>query len=155
MLLLVTDLMDHVYRAPTSMRDGDRLDRFVPADDGVVPRLGRLLRLEVELGLAEARELIQGLIVAVVLAVIAAIALIAALVVLVAAAVAPLFGAPWQHLAVGGGGVALLALAVLGWSAWRLTHLSWPTETLKSVEENWQWLAAQLRSRLTLRSRAA
>jgi Putative Actinobacterial Holin-X, holin superfamily III len=147
--------MDHVHRVPASVRDRDGLDRLVPDDDGVVPRLGRLLRLEVELGLAEARALLQALVIAVVLAVIAAIALVAALVVLTAAAVAPLFGAPWQHLAVAGGGVALLALAVLGWSAWRLTHLSWPTETLKSVEENWQWLAAQLRSRLTLRSRAA
>jgi Putative Actinobacterial Holin-X, holin superfamily III len=147
--------MDSVHRLPTSARAGDGLDKPTPADDGVVPRLGRLLRLEVELGLAEARGLLQSVVIAVALAVVAAIALIAALVVLVAAAVAPLFGAAWQHLAVAGGGVALLALAVLGWSAWRLTHLSWPTETLKSVEENWQWLAAQLRSRLTLRSRAA
>jgi hypothetical protein len=147
--------MDHVHRVPAPARDGDGLDRLVPGDDGVVPRLGRLLRLELELGLAEARELLQSLVIAVALAVIAAIALIAGLVVLVAAAAAPFFGAAWQHLAVAGGGVALLALAVLGWSAWRLTHLSWPTETLKSVEENWQWLAAQLRSKLTLRSRAA
>jgi uncharacterized membrane protein YqjE len=147
--------MDPVHRVPASARDGHGLDRLALDDDGVVPRLGRLLRLELELGLAEARELLQSLVVAVALAVIAAIGLIAGLVVLVAAAVAPFFGAPWQHLAVAGGGVALLALAVLGWSAWRLTHLSWPTETLKSVEENWQWLAAQLRSRLTLRSRAA
>jgi uncharacterized membrane protein YqjE len=155
MLLLAGLLMDHVYRVPASPRAGHGLDRLPANDDGVVPRLGRLLRLELELGLAEARELLQSLIIAVVLAVIAAIALIAALVVLVAAAAAPFFGAPWQHLAVAGGGIAVLALAALGWSAWRLTHLSWPKETLKSVEENWQWLAAQLRSRLTLRSRAA
>ena len=52
-------------------------------------------------------------------------------------------------------GVALLSLAALGWAAYRLTHLAWPKETLNSLEENWRWLAAQLRSRLTLRSRAA
>lgn len=144
-----------MHRMPAAARDGDGLDRLVPDDDGVVPRLGRLLRLEVELGLAEARELLRSLVIAAALAVTAAIALIAGLVVLVAAAAAPFFGATWQHLAAAGGGVVLLALAVLGWSAWRLAHLSWPKETLKSVEENWQWLAAQLRSRLTLRSRAA
>jgi hypothetical protein len=147
--------MDNVHRLPVSPRDSDRLGRPGADADGVVPRLGRLLRLELELGLAEARELLQSLALAVAIALVAAVALIAALVVLAVAAVAPLFGVPWQHLAVAGGGVALLALAALGWSAWRLTHLTWPTETLKSVEENWQWLAAQLRSRLTLRSRAA
>jgi hypothetical protein len=78
------------------------------------------------------------------------IAVISSLVMLVAASVAPLFHAPWEPLLIAGGGVALLSLAALGWSAWRLTHLSWPTETLKSFEENWRWLAVQLRSRLTL-----
>jgi len=125
----------------------------VPAraeDEGVVTRLARLLRLEVELGLVESRLLIRRLAVAVAVAVVAAIALISSLVMLVAAAVAPLFDAPWEPLLIAGGGVALLSLAALGWSAWRLKHLSWPTETLKSFEENWRWLAAQLRSRLTL-----
>ena len=88
-------------------------------------------------------------------ALISAIALIASLVVLVSAAVAAALGAVWQPLLLGGGGVALVSLAALGWSAWRLTHITWPTETLKSFEENWRWLAAQLRSRLTLRSHAA
>jgi hypothetical protein len=83
----------------------------------------------------------------------AAIALIASLVVLVAGAVSPFFGARWEPLVIAGGGVALLSLIALAWSAWRLTHLSWPTETLRSFEENWRWLATQLRSRLTLRSR--
>lgn len=125
----------------------------VPAradDEGVVTRLSRLLRLEVELGLVEGRQLIRRLAIAVVVAVAAAIALISSLVVLVAAAVAPMFDASWEPLLIAGGGVALLSLAGLGWSAWRLKHLSWPTETLKSFEENWRWLAAQLRSRLTL-----
>jgi hypothetical protein len=35
-----------------------------------------------------------------------------------------------------------------------LTHLTWPTATLRSLEENWQWLAALLRSRLTSSTRA-
>jgi hypothetical protein len=85
----------------------------------------------------------------------AAIAFIAALVVLLAGAVAPFFGASWEPLVIAGGAVALPALAALGWTAWRLTHLSWPTETLRSFDETWRWLAAQLRSRLTLRSPVA
>jgi hypothetical protein len=119
-------------------------------DEGVVTRLTRLLRLEVELGLVEGRQLVRRVALAVAVAVLAAIALVSSLVVLVAAAVAPMFDARWEPLLIAGGGVALLSLAVLGWSAWRLRHLSWPTQTLKSFEENWRWLAAQLRSRLTL-----
>ena len=74
-----------------------------------------------------------------------------ALVVLVAAAFAPLFGAAWQHLVIAGGGIVLLAVGAIAWSAWRLTHLSWPKETVASFQENWRWLGAQLRSRLRLR----
>jgi hypothetical protein len=123
-----------------------------PDEEGVVARLTRLVKLEVELGLAETRSLIRRIVLALAIGVPAAIALIASLVVLLAGALAPLFAAPWQPLVIAGGGVAVLALAALAWSAWRLTHLSWPTETLQSFEENWRWLAAQLRSRLTLRS---
>jgi hypothetical protein len=122
-----------------------------PADDeGVLARLTRLLRLEVELGLVEGRRLLRTAALAVALAVVASIALVSSLVTLVAAAVAPLFGARWEPLLIAGGGVAVLSLIALGWSAWRLKHLSWPTETLKSFEETWRWLAVQLRSRLTL-----
>jgi Putative Actinobacterial Holin-X, holin superfamily III len=121
-------------------------------DDGVVARFTRLLRLELELGVAEARTLVRSLVVAVAIAVPAVIALIASLVVLLAGALSPLFAARWEPLVIAGGGVALLALLALAWSTWRLTHLSWPTETLRSFEETWQWLAAQLRSRLTLRT---
>ena len=131
-----------------------RLPASTHADDeSVVSRFSRLLRLEVELGLAETRNLVRTVVLAIAIGVPAAIALIASLVVLVAGAVSPLFDARWEPLVIAGGGVALLSLAALGWSAWRLTHLSWPTETLQSFEENWRWLAAQLRSRLTLRSR--
>ena len=125
----------------------------IPAahDESLLARLARLLRLELELGLAEARELLRGIALAIALAVPAAIALVAAVVVLIAAAFAPLFGAAWQHLVIAGGGVLLLAAGCIAWSVWRLTHLEWPHETIMSFEENWRWLAAQLRSRLTLR----
>lgn len=133
--------MATVHRLPAPAR---------PDDEGVVARLARLLRLEVELGLVEGRQLIRRLALAAAVAVVAAIALISSLVLLVAAAVAPIFAAPWEPLLIAGGGVAMLSLVALAWSAWRLRHLSWPTETVKSFEENWRWLAAQLRSRLTL-----
>jgi hypothetical protein len=118
-------------------------------------RLGRLVRLEFELGVAETRDFVRGIGAAIVVSVVAAIALISSLVTLLAAALSPLFGAPWEPLLIAGGGVMLLSALALTWSAWRLTHLSWPTETLTSFEENWRWLAAQLRSRLTLHSPAA
>jgi hypothetical protein len=120
-------------------------------DDTVMTRLTRLVRLELELGLSETRSLIRSVVIAVAVGVPAAIALIASLVMLVAAAVAPRFAVPWEPFLIAGGGVALIAILALAWSVWRLTHLAWPTETLKSFEENWRWLAAQLRSRLTLR----
>ena len=123
--------------------------------DAVFTRLARLFKLEMELGVAEVRTFVRSLVVASAVAVTAAVALIAAIVVLIAAALSPLFAARWEPLLIAGGGVALLALAALAWTAWRLTHLKWPKETLASLEENWQWLAAQLRSRLTLRSPAA
>ena len=128
-----------------------RLPTPAAGDDGVVGRFTRLLRLELELGVAEARTLVRTLALAVAIAVPAAIALIASLVVLVAAAAAPFFGAPWEPLVIAGGGVGVLSAIALAWSVWRLTHLSWPTETLQSFEETWRCLAAQLRSRLTLR----
>lgn len=121
-----------------------------PEDEGVVARLARLLRLEVELGLVEGRQFIRTVAIAAAVAMISIIAAISSLVMLVAAAVAPIFGARWEPLLIAGGGVALLSLAALAWSAWRLTHLSWPTQTLKSFEENWRWLAVQLKSKLTL-----
>jgi uncharacterized membrane protein YqjE len=123
-----------------------------PVDhDGVVGSLTRLVRLELELGLAETRDLLISAAIAIGIALVAAIMLLASLVVLLAAAFAPLFGAPWQHLLVAGGGIALLALAAIAWSVSRLRTLRWPKQTLTSFEENWRWLGAQLRSRLTLR----
>lgn len=120
-------------------------------DEGLVGRLGRLFKLEVELGLAETKLLLRRLAVAAGVAVVATIVLVASLVVLLVAAFAPLFDARWEHFLIAGGLALLLAAAALAWSAWRLTHLQWPEHTLASLEENWRWLAAQLRSRLTLR----
>jgi hypothetical protein len=124
--------------------------RIPPEPEGVLPLLARLARLELELGLTEARTLLISALIAVAVAVVAAISLIASIVVLLAGAVAPLFGAPWQHFVCAGGGIALLSLAAIAGSVWRLRTLAWPRQTLTSFEENWRWLAAQLRSRLTL-----
>lgn len=141
--------MATVHRLPTRPAPVDA------DDDAVLARLTRLVKLEMELGVAETKALLRTLVVAIAVAVPAAVALIAAIVVLLAAALSPIFDARWEPLLIAGGGVALLALAALAWAGWRLTHLSWPKETLASLEENWRWLAAQLRSRLTLRSPGA
>ncbi len=120
-----------------------------PEHDGVFDRLTRLVQLELELGLAETRQLLVSALVALAVAVPAAVALIASIVVLLAAAFAPVFGARWEHLVISGGGVFLLSAAGLAWSAFRLRNLRWPEETLTSIEETWRWLGAQLKSRLT------
>jgi hypothetical protein len=125
-----------------------------PEPESVFERLTRLVKLEFELGLAETRVVIKSALIAVAVAVPAAIALIASIVVLLAGAFAPLFDASWEHFLIAGGGIFLLAAIALAWSAYRLTHLQWPRETLTSVEETWRWLAAQVRSRLTSNSRA-
>ena len=87
-------------------------------DEAVLARFTRLLRLEVELGVAETRALIRTLVMAIAVAVPSAIALIASVVVLLAAALSPIFDARWEPLLIAGGGVALLALGALAWS-WR------------------------------------
>lgn len=129
-----------------------RLDAIPPVrHESLATRLVRLASLELELGWAETRDLITRVAVALAVAVPALIALIASVVVLVAGAIAPLFDTPWEHLVIAGGVVALLALAALAWSAWRLTHIAWPQQTLASIQETSRWLVAQLRSKLTLR----
>ena len=135
--------MATVHRLPA------RVDR--DHDDSILVRLLTLAKLELELGLAETRDVLVSAAIAAAVAIPAVILLLAAIVTLVAAALAPLFGAAWEHLVIAGGGIAILAGAAIAWSAWRLTHLSWPHETVTSFQENWQWLGAQLRSRLTLR----
>src|SRR5437762_9889183 len=93
--------------------------------ESLAARLVRLASLELELGWAETRRLVVRVGVAVAVAVPAAIALLAAVIVLIAGALAPVFDSPWQHLVIAGGAVALLAIAALAWSAWRLTHIAW------------------------------
>ena len=120
-------------------------------DESLFSRLTRLGALELELGWAETQGLIKRLAIAAGVAVVSAIALLAAIIVLIAGAIAPLFEAGWEHLVIAGGAITLLAVAGLAWSAWRLTHLDWPHQTLTSLEETWRWLVTLLRSRLTLR----
>ena len=120
-------------------------------DESLFTRLTRLVALELELGWVETQGFLKRLALAVAVAVFGAIALLAAVIVLVAGALAPLFGAAWQHLVIAGGSIALLAAIGLAWSAWRLTHLDWPHQTLRSLEETWRWLVTLLRSKLTLR----
>lgn len=122
-----------------------------PEHDGVLDRLVRLVKLELELGVTETREVIRSLLLAVAVAIPAAIALIASIPVLLAGALAPIFDAPWPHLVISGGGFLLLSLAAIGWSVMRVKRLRWPAETKTSIQETWRWLEAQLRSRLTSR----
>jgi uncharacterized membrane protein YqjE len=119
--------------------------------ESVVSLLGRLAKLELELGVAEAKALVVSAVIAIGVALLATVLLLASIVVLIAGGVAPLFHAPWAHLVTAGGGLAVLSLLAIAWSVWRLKSLDWPKETLTSFEENWRWLGAQLRSRLTLR----
>jgi Putative Actinobacterial Holin-X, holin superfamily III len=129
-----------------------RIDFDKEADRGGLGiQLARLAKLHAELALAEVRNLLVTAAVAVAVAVPAAIAIVAAIVVLIAAGFAPLFGAPWEHLVIAGGGVLIVSSIAIGWSVWRLRHLRLPRETLRALTENWEWLVAQVRSRLTLR----
>ena len=140
-----------VLHLPRAMATLHHVDAEPVRDESLFTRLTRLATLELELGWVEAQAFIKRLAVAVAVAVVAAIALLAAIIVLVAGALAPLFGAAWQHLVIAGGAVAVLALAALAWSAWRLTHLDWPHQTLRSLEDTWRWLVTLLKSKLTLR----
>ena len=132
-----------MHRLPTRIDPGP--------EESILGRLLTLVKLELELGLAEARDVFVSAAIAVAVGIPASALLLTSLVVLIAAALAPIFGARWEHLVIAGGGIGLVACAALTWSAWRLRHLSWPRETVSSFQENWRWLGAQLRSRLRLR----
>jgi hypothetical protein len=110
----------------------------------------RLVRLELELARAEVRSMLRGAVLAVALGLGGALLLGAGFVVVLAAMLAPLFGAIWGHLALAGGLSVLAALTALAIGAWRLRRLGRPRLTLASLEETWQWLEAQLKSRLKL-----
>ncbi len=135
--------MATVHRLPTRIDPGP--------GESILGRLLTLAKLELELGLAETRDVLVSAAIAVAAGILASVLLLASLVVLIAAAFAPVFGARWEHLVIAGGGIGLVACAALTWSAWRCTRLSWPKETVASFQENWRWLGAQLRSRLRLR----
>ena len=122
-----------------------------PTTDGVLASLTRLARLELELAVSEARTFVVTMAVAIAIAVVGAIALIAAAIVLLVAVPAPFFGARWEPFVITGGGVVIVAAGAIAWSAWRLTHLEVPRHAIDSFEENWRWLGAQLKSKLTLR----
>ena len=117
----------------------------------VIHRLIRLVELELELGLTEARSLIKTLVIAAAVAVVGLIVILASLVVLVAGVIAPVFGAEWRHLVISGGVFFVLAAAGAAWSLSKFRKVPWPEETLRSLEETKRWLGAQLRSKLTLR----
>jgi uncharacterized membrane protein YqjE len=117
----------------------------------IAMRLAHLLKLELELGVAETREFAFSLLIAVAVAILSTVALVASLVVLVTGAVAPLFRVGWQPFVIAGGGVFVLSAGAIAWSVWRVRHLEWPHETITSLQENWRWLAAQLKSKLTLK----
>lgn len=113
--------------------------------------LGRLAGLHLELGVAEARALAVRAGVAVAVAFVALVAVVSALVALLAAALAPAFGAAWQHLALAGAGTIVLAGLAGVWSARRLRGLGIPMQAVMALEETRQWLGALLKSRLTSR----
>lgn len=134
------------------MRVVDRLDRAnAPRPAGLGIQLVRLARLHAELALTEVRRPLIAACTAVAVGVLAACAGVAGMVVLIAAALAPFFAAPWQHLAIAGGGVLLVSGLAIAWSAWRLRRLALPRDTLRSLTENWEWLVVQVKSKLTLR----
>jgi hypothetical protein len=118
--------------------------------DTIAMRLAHLLKLELELGVAETRKLVVSLLIAVAVALLSTVTLAASLVVLLTGAVAPLFGVGWQPFVIAGGGVLVASAGAIAWSVWRVRHLEWPHETITSLQENWRWLAAQLKSTLTL-----
>src|SRR5688572_27202917 len=124
----------------------------VPVDSAerALALASRLVRLELELARAEVRSMLRGALVAVAIGLGGVLTLGAGLVVLLGAVLAPLFGAAWEHLALAGGLAVLAALTAVAVSAWRLRRLGRPRLTLASLEETWQWLEAQLKSRLRL-----
>jgi hypothetical protein len=114
--------------------------------EGLGVHLRQLLRLEIELALGEARAILVRAIVAA-LGAVAVAALPAGLTVLLAAALAPAFSIPWQHLAAAGGAMLSVSCATILWSTWYLRRLRLPHDALNSIREHGRWLATELRSR--------
>jgi hypothetical protein len=117
----------------------------------VLARLARLFELEIELGLAEIREVARSVGVTAGVAGASVILLLAALIVLLAGLLAPVFGAEWKHLVLAAVLFLVLGLAGAGWSFSRFKRINWPEQTLRSLLETMGWLGTQLKSKLTLR----
>jgi membrane protein len=114
--------------------------------------VGHLLRLRVEMTVAQTKGALVSAGVSVAVALLSVIILVTAITVLVAGAFAPVFQAKWQPLVIVGGGAVLLAGAGLGWSVSRLRGLGdVPRRTVDSMKEDWRWLETRLRSGPTSR----
>ncbi|HUF93135.1 MAG TPA: YhjD/YihY/BrkB family envelope integrity protein [Candidatus Limnocylindria bacterium] len=114
--------------------------------------VGHLVRLRVEMAVAEAKGALVAAGVSVAVAMASVIVLVTAITVLVAGALAPLFEGPWQPLVTVGGGALLLGAGGLAWSVRRLRGLGdVPKRTMDSIKEDWRWLGTRLRSGLTSR----
>jgi hypothetical protein len=114
---------------------------------GLGVHLRRLLGLEIELALVEARAILVRVAVAAALGAVAVAALPAALALLLAAALAPMFGTPWRHLAAAGTVMLLASCATILWSTWSLRRVRVPREALTSIRERGRWLVTELKSR--------
>src|SRR5207249_430217 len=97
--------MATVHRLPTRIDPGP--------EESILGRLLTLAKLELELGLAETRDVLVSAAIAVAVGIPASVLLLTSLVVLIAAAFAPIFGARWEHLVIAGGGIGLVACVPL------------------------------------------
>ena len=114
--------------------------------------VSHLVRLRVEMTVAQTKGALVSAGVAVAAAMASVIVLVTAITVLIAGAFAPVFDARWQPLVIVGGGTLLLAAGGLAWSVSRLRGLGdVPRETVKSMKEDWRWLETRLRSGPTSR----
>jgi hypothetical protein len=110
----------------------------------------KLVKLQLELGVAEVKQIGKSAMVAVGVAVLGFLFLIASLVVLITGGVVAIAGGVWAPLVIAGGGVALISVAALGWAVWRLRTLDWPRETVTSLKTNSRWLQEKLASTVTI-----
>lgn len=114
--------------------------------------VGHLVRLRVEMTVAQTKGALVSAGVSVAVAMASVIVLVTAVTVLIAGAFAPVFHAEWQPLVAVGGGAFLLGAGGLGWSVSRLRGLGdVPRRTVESMKEDWRWLETRLRSGLTSR----
>jgi membrane protein len=117
----------------------------------VMSEVGHLVRLRVEMLVAQVRGTLVSAAIAVAVAVVSVVVLVTAVTVLLAGALAPVFAARWQPLVAVGGGAFVLAGGALAWSLYRLRSLRWPQRTVDSMKEDWRWLETRLKSGLTSR----